>query len=48
MARIDYVFKTVSYGTQAVNLAATVHLPAQTSSVKGIGEMLQPHCIASK
>lgn len=38
MARVDYVFKTVAYDTQAVNLTATVYLPANTSSAKGIGE----------
>ncbi|SPO03696.1 uncharacterized protein DNG_06379 [Cephalotrichum gorgonifer] len=36
MARVDYVFKTVAYRAQVVNLTATVHLPANISSVKGI------------
>lgn len=41
MACVDHVFKTVMYGTQAVNLTAAMHLPANTSSVKGIGDILQ-------
>ncbi|KAH7377449.1 Alpha/Beta hydrolase protein [Cadophora sp. MPI-SDFR-AT-0126] len=36
MASVDYVFKTVKYGAQAVNLSATVHLPKVKGSVKGI------------
>lgn len=39
MAHVDYVFKTVKYGTQTLNLTATVYLPKHTSPVKGIGEM---------
>lgn len=37
MASIDYVFKVAKYDSQAVNLTATVHLPKDTSSIKGIG-----------
>ncbi|KAH8705786.1 Alpha/Beta hydrolase protein [Talaromyces proteolyticus] len=36
MASVNYVFKAVKYGAQKVNLTATVHLPKDTSSVKGI------------
>ncbi|EXJ71808.1 uncharacterized protein A1O5_05618 [Cladophialophora psammophila CBS 110553] len=36
MASIDYIFKAVKYGAQTVNLTATVHLPRNTSSVKGL------------
>lgn len=41
MASVDYVFKTVKYGTQTVNLTATVHLPKDKSSVKAIGKILE-------
>lgn len=40
MASVDYIFKTVKYDTQTVNLTATVHLPKDTASVKAIGETL--------
>ena len=40
MARVDYVFKTITYEAQAVDLAAAVHLPANTKSPKGIGEII--------
>ncbi|GIJ90959.1 hypothetical protein Asppvi_009924 [Aspergillus pseudoviridinutans] len=36
MASVDYVFKTVNYGAQTVNLTATVHLPEGNTSVKAI------------
>ncbi|KAJ6000130.1 hypothetical protein N7481_000539 [Penicillium waksmanii] len=36
MAAVDYVFKTVNYGTETVNLTATVHLPKDITSVKAI------------
>ncbi|QKX60214.1 uncharacterized protein TRUGW13939_07357 [Talaromyces rugulosus] len=36
MASVDYVFKTVNYGAQTVNLTATVHLPKCATSVKAI------------
>ncbi|KAK4544856.1 hypothetical protein LTR36_003760 [Oleoguttula mirabilis] len=36
MASVDYIFKAVEHGAQTVNLTATVHLPKNTSSVKGI------------
>jgi hypothetical protein len=39
MASVDYVFKTVNYGTQTVDLTATVHLPKDTTSVKAIGKI---------
>ena len=38
MASVDYVFKAVKYGAQAVDLSATVHLPKVKGSVKGIGK----------
>jgi acetyl esterase/lipase len=38
MASVDYIFKTVKYDTQTVNLTATVHLPKDTTSVNAIGE----------
>jgi hypothetical protein len=40
MASVDYIFKAVKYGAQTVNLTATVHLPENASSVKGIGRIL--------
>ncbi|KAK5686543.1 hypothetical protein LTS10_002663 [Elasticomyces elasticus] len=36
MAPTDYVFKTVEYGTQRIDLTASVHLPKTVSSIKGI------------
>lgn len=44
MASVDYIFKTVKYDTQTVNLTATVHLPKDTTSVKAIGETPQEAC----
>jgi hypothetical protein len=41
MTSVDYVFKTVIYGTQSVDLTATVHLPKDTTSVKAIGKILE-------
>lgn len=38
MASIDYVFKVAEYESGTVNLTATVHLPQNTSSIKGIGQ----------
>lgn len=40
MTSVDYVFKAVKYAALTVNLTATVHLPKNTSSVKGIGKAL--------
>ncbi|CEO59260.1 hypothetical protein PMG11_03942 [Penicillium brasilianum] len=36
MASVEYIFKTINYGTETVNLTATVHLPKDITSVKAI------------
>lgn len=41
MASVEYIFKTINYGTETVNLTATVHLPKDITSVKAIGEDLE-------
>ena len=41
MTSVDYVFKAVKYDAQTVNLTATVYLPQNTSSIKGIGKVLR-------
>lgn len=45
MARVDYVFKTVAYGSETVSLTATVHFLANPGLVKGIGEILRESVI---
>jgi hypothetical protein len=41
MASVEYIFKTINYGTETVNLTATVHLPKEITSVKAIGKALE-------
>jgi hypothetical protein len=38
MAPVQFVFKSIPYGSQTVELEASVHLPQNTAIVKGIGE----------
>jgi hypothetical protein len=38
MAPIEFVFKSIPYESQTVELKASVHLPQDAAIVKGIGE----------